>query len=104
MNRGRADEIKGVIESFKQYITEKISDEDKQRFAGRMIKQVILRDDEIEVFTLWDLDKKPETPSKDIGSGDSSRSRVRGYCNLNPGQDEGWKYDIHKEFSMFMAK
>ncbi|MCF8566966.1 recombinase family protein [Alicyclobacillus tolerans] len=92
-NQQRVDEVKQTIESFKRYIREKISDEEKRKYVSQLVKKVVLYDDEIEIYTAWDI----TTPSGDSGAHNGEKPlHTQGSNNSFHGQrDGGLQKPIH---------
>lgn len=53
-DKRRVDEIQSAISAFKRYVKEDMTDEEKRRFVVQLVKKVVLYDDEIEIYTVWD--------------------------------------------------
>ena len=89
LNKQKVHEIKATIENFREYIKEKMPDEEKRKYVTKLIKRVVLHDDEIEIFTSWDITEKSEKPSNNNGNNNSDRSHEHGSKNSNLSQKHG---------------
>ncbi|WP_258110933.1 recombinase family protein [Alicyclobacillus sp. SP_1] len=89
LDKRQLDEIKATIDALRGYIKEKMPDEEKRKYAMKLIKRVVLHDDEIEIFTSWDITGKPDNPDPDNGGTKTGHSCDHDSNNSNAGQRHG---------------
>jgi site-specific DNA recombinase len=100
LSKQKVDEIKVTIDAFRLHIKEKMTDEEKRKFVMKLIKRVVLHDDEIEIFTYWDIAQKPDQPTSDDGGNESEHLFEIDSNNSNARQHQGLKYVVYTKVAM----